>query len=196
MFSIAKSKQYNPLTVELFWKDVHVGEVYIRLGPPPTLSIAATRPPRRNPSIGDSSRRLNATEDLSSVADLGESFNVFTNYNGATLNSEEVFLTVLVAMEESAHKGADSRCPWITVAGSEIVRFHIRSEEDQYGNVLLRYRHVVRLARKVAFKMVSDRRFAEMIFVLEIDGVKTAQGTFKKVRLPHADALNGIQITR
>ena len=195
MFRISVFDRYNPLIVELFWKKVKVGEVSIVKDPPPTPSIAATSPLQRNSSFSNSSWLLSATEDLSSLSDLGESFRVFFSYNGATLNSVGVFLTVLATMKESANEGADSRCNSLITGGSDVVLFHITSEKDQYGNPLLRHRHVIKLVRKVALKMVSDHRFAEMIVVLELNGVKAAEGAFIK-DTPHASVSDGTQITR
>jgi len=195
MNSISISRRYNPLIAELCWQDVKVGEVSIERTPQPTSSIAATSLPQRNVRFGNSSSLLNATKDLNSLSDLGESFVVFF-YNGVTLNSVGTFLSVLAVMKTSANEGADSRCPGLTVDGPETVSFQIRSEKDQYGNPLLRYRHVIRLVRKVAFKMVSNHKFAEMFIVLELNGVKAAEAKFTKIRVPHADASDGIQITR
>lgn len=100
-------------------------------------------------------------------------------------------------MKESAEEGADSRCPELFVEGSETVRFHITSENDEYGNALPRHHHVIKLLRKIALKIVKDHKFAEIIVVLSLNEVKAAEGAFSKVIVPHhAHASDGIQITR
>lgn len=195
MYSVSRLRRYSPLVADIYWQDVKVGKLAMTKRAQPTPTIAATSLPQRNVGLGNSSSVLNATEDPSSLSDSSGSFVVFYDYRGVTLNSIEIFLVVLEAMKRAANEGADGFCLELW-SESPTVRFYIKSEMDQYGKPLLRYRHVVRLLKKVAFKMVSNRRFAEMLIVLELNGVKAAEAAFTKSREPHAGASNGIQIAR
>lgn len=65
------------------------------------------------------------------------------------------------------------------------------SEKDRRA----RSRHVIRLLQKTALRIEDNHKFADITIVLEINGVKTAEGSFPKTTVPHGIP-DGLEITR
>lgn len=185
--TIDRFKHFHPTVVLMYVQDEAVGRMEIDSLPPPSPS-AVPSSHQQNFDLGDSPSAFNKSQDLGSFSDLGEGFKIFYNYDGVALHEGSFFVTVLSAMKDAAGGGADGRCPELTARAVRSTQFSIKSEKDRFGNALLRYRDVVRLLRKITFQMLSNHRVAEITIVLKVDGVKVAEGSFRKMTAPHGIA--------
>ena len=184
IFGITLREKYYVTVMRLIWQGEPVGNITIENIPQPmdlqripsgiaTQSLASSQ-------AFSGSNVLNTTSNYASFSDLGEGFQVFYNYDGADIDSSEVFTTIVSAMRVCADEGEDSRCPELEFSGWHECEFLVRSEKDKYGNSLLRYRHVIKMLQKLAFKMAENEKFGAMTFVLEVNGGKVAQGTIRQ----------------
>ncbi|MCJ1459792.1 hypothetical protein MMC28_010171 [Mycoblastus sanguinarius] len=197
IFHITAYTKFYATDIALFWQDdtQRVGKITIEKIAPNTVDRNSSSTSSTSSLSFSNSTDLNSPEYLNAFADLGENVRVALNYNGARINSGAIFLTAVSAMRECADEGADTRCPSLTVRGWDNCKFVVNSEKDRFGNSLLRYRYVVVLLRKVATSMVANKRFGEMVIVLEVDGAKVAEAAFVKITGPH-DSVDALQIER
>jgi len=184
IFSMTVWHKYYPTSIRLSWQDQHVGNISIEeILPPSKMQTVPNGTPDSSPglpSLPSDTGLSSSSKNITSFSDLGESFQVFYNYDGADLVGSDVFITIVSALRICADEGADRRCPELEFTGWDQCAFSLTSEKDRYGNSLLKYRHVVKMLQRLAFIMVERKNFAEMTFVLEVNGVKTAEGRFLK----------------
>ena len=187
IFRMTLQNRYHPINIKISWQDQYVGNITIEYIPQDLpLAIGSDRTSillSANSSRVVNSLLSNTTSEtgyLTFFPETDESYDVFFKYSGRSLASGRVLATIVSALRICADEGADSRSPSLEVSGWEDCELLIKSEFDKYGNALLRYRQAVVMLRKLAFQMVQRNKFGEMAFVLEVNGIKTAHGEFRK----------------
>lgn len=118
----------------------------------------------------------NITTDLGDSLTAGQ-LRVTPSYSGASMSAYDVFSVVLTVMVVGAETGPESPCNDIPYAGVVIT-----PERDEQGQSLLKYRQLIKAMRIVSHWMVAKKRFGEVDFTLERDGVKIAQGRIQNFR--------------
>lgn len=185
---------WKPATSRVYWYNELVG--YINIG------HRCTRPRLQNNLIDGHSENSTATTSANLSLHSGLSKNI-TNltddgrisikyrFLDTMLQSVAVFLTTLAAMTTVIEAGLDSRCADFTSGG--FMDFSIKAVEDRFGNVKLRYSHILRVLYKIPLEMVAKFWCAEVEFVVFIGEVEIAHGTFAKER-PFSDSAYGAAV--
>ena len=180
---MASVATWKPVTSRVYWYDELVGYV--------TIGHKCTRPHLQDDLINVHSANSTATAsvDLSLHSGLFENLTSLTDdsqisikyrFLDTMLQSISVFLTVLAAMTTVIEAGLDNRCADFTPGG--FMSFSIKAVEDRFGNVKLRYSHILRVLYKVTLEMIAKLWCAEVRFVVFLGDVEIAHGIFAKGR--------------
>ena len=188
---IYRDGKYTPVIASLWFYEREVGRVAV------VRKISG--------AIAGVEANLNLQQDLfnNSVTDLGDqtsylqSVTAFLNDQGfevrfemlpnaPSLPSLGIFLTALSGLVAIAEQGLDRQCGDFLGLDSNFahqVGFRLKADEDDRGNVKLRYSHVRRAIKGTALAMVERKQFAQMTVVLTLDGERIAEGGWARPSL-------------
>lgn len=181
---MAAVASWKPVTSRVYWYNELVGYINIGhrcTGPHLPDDLIDGHPGN---STATTSAGLSLHSGLSkNITSLTDDSQISIKYTflDTMLQSIPVFLMALTAMTTVIEAGLDNRCAEFTPGG--FIEFSIKAVEDRFGNVKLRYSHILRVLYKIPLEMVAKLWCAEVRFVVFLGDVEIAHGIFAKPRL-------------
>lgn len=179
---IYRDRKFKPCAAVLYWHREPVGylSVHTRLG----RELAPTATAAGNEGATETMKPMSvASQGNASSLMADDGLRILFEYGEHTLSSLDLFLAAFPVLTAVAEKGADYQCAEFRVEGyntPDRVGFAVQADQDARGNVKLKYEHVRKAVQQIIFSMVVHKRFKNVRFVVELDGVKIGHGEWTK----------------
>ena len=193
---MAAVASWKPVTSRVYWYSELVGYIIIghKCTGPHLQDDLIDGQPGNNTATTSTSLSLYSgpSKNITSFADDSQ-ISIQYSFLDTMLRSIPVFLMCLGAMTAVIEAGLDNRCAEFTPRG--FIDFSIKAVEDRFGNVKLRYSHILRVLYKIPLEMVAKLRCAEVNFVVFLGDTAIAHGIFAKMRQV-SDVAYGTAVSR
>ena len=192
---IISRNQFHEVEFELFWENKVVAHIYFTkpmdLGPSSSNETLGTNAPSTllPTSNGTTSVVLdnsNSTTNLSDTLNDGRfGWNPRFIAQANTLTVFEVFLTVMAGLKNAAPQPAMEKIPGpftsaaVNVPANLQIYIHKR-RSPRPRPPYFQYIHVIKALRLVPGYMLAQGRFADLFFVMEVNGIPVGEGYLER----------------
>ena len=188
---IVSQNRFVEVEFELYWEEQVVAYIYITrpmdLGPSSSNETLGTDGPLTlsPPSNGTASVTLddpNSTTNLSdTLTDERFSWSPRFGYDAKTLTIFEVFLTVIAGLKNAAPMAALDKVTSAYASAAVNVDANLqiflhKRRTPRPRPPYLQYIHVIKALRLVPGYMLAEGRFAELIFVMQVNNLPVGEG--------------------
>ena len=194
---IIQTKNFHEAEFEVYWESKVVA--YIYFAKPLDLSVTSSNEtqgtgetltllPSLNDTTGGTLDNFNSTDESSHALNKEPfSWDPFFIPDGKTLTIFEVFLTVMAGLKSTALHAASEKVPGPYAAAAVDVDANVQFFLHQRRSPrpkppYFRYIHIIEALRLVPGYMLDKRKFRELLFTIEIDGIKVGEGYLEKGR--------------
>ena len=186
---------FHEAEMEILWELQVVAYIYITL--PMDLKIASqngtvstdkslTLLPGSNMTTGGNLDISNITDDSPDALDTGSfSWQPLFGPTAKILTVFEVFLTVMAGLKNAASHGASDKVlgPYASAATDVYanVQFYIHKRRSPRTKPpYFQYIHIIKALRLVPAYMLEKKRFSELFFTMDVDGIPVGEGYLEK----------------
>ena len=193
---IIQENNYHEAEFEIFWERKLVAYIYftLPLDFPVTSSNATSGTeeslnlllPSPNTTIGDTLDTSSSAQDSSDALYDGHfSWRPFFAPTSKTLTVLEVFLTVMAGLKNTAPHAASDKvrgryASAATGVNANVQLFIHKRRRPRPTPPFFQYIHVIKALRLIPGYMLEKKRFSELFFTMDVDGLQVGEGYLEK----------------